>query len=93
MKKCNILSNSELLEIMIMKRNVAKEKTQRAQTLEMLGDADDGTGDPVTQPDDAGAGPSTSSPEHPGGSGGDAVAGAATDSEPEQAEAPVHATE
>ena len=93
MKKCTILSNSELLEIMIMKRNVAKEKTQRAQTLEMLGDADDGTGDPVTQPDDAGAGPSTSSPEHPGGGGGDAVDGAATDSEPEQAEAPVHATE
>ena len=94
MKKCNILSNSELLEIMLMKRNVAKEKTQRAQTLEMmLEDANDGTGAPVTQPDDAGAGPSTSSPEHPGGSGGDAVAGAATDSEPEQAEAPVHATE
>ena len=31
MKKCNILSNSELVEIMIMKRNVAKAR-EKART-------------------------------------------------------------
>ena len=95
MKKCNILSNSELVEIMIMKRNVAKarEKAQRAKTLEILEDDHDPTGALVVQPDGADAVPSTPGTKHSDDDGGAAIAGTATDTEQEQAKAQEHEAE